>query len=212
MGSRCWRSGKSDPDEEVTLMITRSSIASYKDTFKNQVILSCNYKKIIICFCILLFSIFFSKPIFCAEETNPDKIYKEISGGRTLKTSKTSATFFDGKNEWTIFGAIQKKGSLHQKSLGWSVNNHPFEIDVITNPISNIAVLPYSDPLPNASKSNIIEIKACPSEHKSASFVIRAGNCPLENVVIKASNLQDSNREHHILSGVLNVGTNPVQI
>jgi hypothetical protein len=112
-----------------------------------------------------------------------------IAGGKALRIDNTSAVFREGGAEWSIFGAVQKRGESHQRLPGWSVGEKLFEILAAVDPISNELILPYSDPVPNAMHGHTLPVRVCAGEYKSASFVIRAGNKPLKNVSVALTDL-----------------------
>lgn len=126
-------------------------------------------------------------------ETQINEIYKAVSGGKTYSINGTTATFSDGTNNWTILGAVQDKGDLYNSPSVWPVTE-VLDIKIVEQPVSDVAILPYSEQIPNVSSiTNSIKVQACRGEYEPASFVLRSGNTALNNVMVTSSDLTMEN-------------------
>ncbi|RIJ94571.1 MAG: hypothetical protein DCC43_12210 [Candidatus Brocadia sp.] len=133
------------------------------------------------------------------------KLYKNISKNSPLKIRGTSATFHEGAVSWTIFGALQEKGKLHVPSSNWSVGQANYEVLVVNEPISDTLILPYADPVSNTAKNDHLKIRATQGEYEPASFVIRSGNEPLQNVHVAISQLKRDNSSDEITANNIDI-------
>lgn len=121
--------------------------------------------------------------------TPPDRattLYERIAGDKALRIDikKDSASFKDGINTWTIFGAEHVPTPSLIKDAKWSVGKKPYEVLVVNEPISNEKILPYSEPVPNIKPGKTISISAARGEYEPASMVIRSGEEPLRAVSV----------------------------
>ena len=93
------------------------------------------------------------------------------------------------EDTWTLVGATNNSPSRETNKSTWSVGDRTHEIRIVIDPISDIKILPHSDPVLNTSINNMIMLTAAQGEIESASFVIRTGIKPLEDVHITTSGL-----------------------
>lgn len=126
-------------------------------------------------------------------------IYSAISKGRFVNIKGTMATFNDGNNFYTIFGAVQDASSMHVRPSDWSVGKRPYQVLIVQEPISNELILPYSDPPANVKSGDTIQLRACRGEYEPASLVIRSGSYPLKNIRITIETLKKVNGHSEIL-------------
>ena len=132
-------------------------------------------------------------------------IYNAIAKNNPVTLNATSATFNDGQHEWTVFGAVQDKSALHSPPANWSVGSATHQILVVSEPISDSMILPYSDPVPNTISGNTLSVQACRGEYEPVSFVIRSGTEALENVTISTQPLQKIGGEGIISASEIDV-------
>jgi len=132
-------------------------------------------------------------------------IYDYITRGSLYKVDGTKANIWDGKNMWTITGAVQKPCYLYKKPKKWSVGNKHFQILVVKSPISNTYILPYSDPVPNTIKTHVLTLISFRNDYQPASFVIRSGGYPLKNVFIQVSDLRHVKKNAKISSKLIDI-------
>jgi len=132
-------------------------------------------------------------------------IYNAVAQGNPVTVNSTSATFNDGQHEWTIYGAVQEKSTLHAPPTTWSVGSATHQILLVSEPVSDTMILPYSDPVPNAISGNTLSFQACRGEYEPASFVIRSGNNALQNVTITIQPLQKVGGEGTISADEIDV-------
>ncbi|MBN1545802.1 MAG: hypothetical protein JW902_04000 [Syntrophaceae bacterium] len=130
-----------------------------------------------------------------AEGGSLPKVLQAVADGRKLHIKGSRATFFDGKDNWTVFGWTQPVTNPTDRSSQWLINE-AYEILLVAQPISDIEILPFVDPVPNTIKEKVISIRTRVGEHEPASIVLRAGKNDLERVDIEVTPLRrDSGNE-----------------
>ncbi len=107
----------------------------------------------------------------------------------TLSENGLEATFEKDGAKWTIIGANAPIVNPTAYPKDWPVKGHNFEVLVIPEPITNYKILPFTESIENAVKSNTISITAARDSFEPGSFVIRSGDVPLEGVRIEATDL-----------------------
>ncbi len=100
------------------------------------------------------------------------------------------ATFEKDGSKWTIVGANAPivNPTVYPKS--WPVKGKDFEVLVIPEPITNYKILPFTEKIENAVKSDTISITAARDSYEPASFVIRSGDMDLKDVMIEVTDLK----------------------
>lgn len=93
--------------------------------------------------------------------------------------------------QMTVYGEIQEMRSKILRPE-WPIKSNIHQILVVDNPLSDEAILPYSEPVPNTTIGNNISIVASPGEYEPASFVLRAGTHQLSNVKLTSHDLVSS--------------------
>jgi hypothetical protein len=163
-----------------------------KSLSKKQGVLTPKFTPLLILFCCTIIVIYSTQRCTATPSNNEIvQIYKEIAKDRPLTIKGTRASFHDGETEWTIFGAVQQKAEPHATPSVWSVGGKAYEILVVNEAVSDIAILPYSEPVPNTVEAKTISLKAYRDAREPSSFVIRSGDQALVNVTIKASPLKN---------------------
>jgi hypothetical protein len=112
----------------------------------------------------------------------PNKLY-------TVSSNGLEATFEKDGSKWTIVGANAPIVNPTIYPKDWPVKGNDFEVLVIPEPITNYKVLPFTEKIENALKSDTLSITAAPDSYEPASFVIRSGDVDLKNVMIEVTDL-----------------------
>ena len=118
------------------------------------------------------------------------EIYKKIAKEAPVRYEGPRATFLRNGIKWTIIGANAPIVNPTRRPKNWPVKGNKFEVLVIPEPITNYKILPWTEKIENAVRSDTISIVACPGEYEPASFVIRSGNVDLKNVMVTCSDLK----------------------
>jgi hypothetical protein len=108
----------------------------------------------------------------------------------TIITSGREASFEKGGIKWTIVGANAPIVNPTVYPKDWPVKGNDFEVLVIPEPITNYKILPFTEKIENAVKSDTISITAAPDSYEPASFVIRSGDGDLKDVMIEVTDLK----------------------
>lgn len=108
----------------------------------------------------------------------------ELSNSSSVLTSASSKG-----SKWTTYGDIQAGNPdiTAQYKLGNGVAQ--VRTSILTHPISNEAVLPYSRTISGASAGDTIDFTTTAGEYEPASIVIQSGNKQLNDVVVTISDL-----------------------
>lgn len=120
------------------------------------------------------------------------KIWDQIVGNvkYTISPNGLEATFSKDGAQWTIVGANAPIVTPTVIPKSWPVKGDGFEVLVIPEPITNEKILPFSEVLNNAVRSDTIHITAAKDEYEPGSFVIRSGKADLKDVMIKVTDLK----------------------
>jgi hypothetical protein len=120
------------------------------------------------------------------------KIWDAVAGKGKYTISKNGieATFEKDGAQWTIMGANAPIVNPTVYPKDWPVKGNDFEVLVIPEPITNYKILPFTEKIENAVKSDTISITAAKDTFEPASFVIRSGDADLKDVMIEATDLK----------------------
>ena len=119
-----------------------------------------------------------------------EQIIKQVAEGKRVIIEGRSARLFDVDGEWGIFGANQKNSKSYDRPATWSIPvEKTHELLIVDEPISDTHILPFSDPVPNATPGNILNLVAAKGEVESGSFVLRSGSEQLINVTVAVDDL-----------------------
>lgn len=111
-------------------------------------------------------------------------------GNYTISSNGLEATYEKDGAKWTIIGANAPIVNPTVYPKDWPVKGEDFEVLVIPEPITNYKILPFTEKIENAVKSDTISITAAKDSYEPASFVIRSGDVDLKNVMIEISDLK----------------------
>jgi len=107
-----------------------------------------------------------------------------------VSSNGLEATFEKDGSKWTIVGANAPIVNPTVYPKDWPIKGNDFEVLVIPEPITNYKILPFTEKIENAVKSDTISIIAAPDSYEPASFVIRSGDKDLKNVMIEVTDLK----------------------
>lgn len=107
-----------------------------------------------------------------------------------VESNNIEATFEKDGATWTIMGANAPIVNPTIYPKAWPVQGDGFEVLVVPEPITNYKILPFTDNIENAVKSDTISITAARDSYEPASFVIRTGDLPLRDVAIEWDDLK----------------------
>jgi len=107
-----------------------------------------------------------------------------------ISSNGLEATFEKDGSKWTIVGANAAIVNPTAYPKDWPVKGNDFEVLVIPEPITNYKILPFTEKIENAVKSDTMSITAAPDSYEPASFVIRSGDGDLKNVMIEVTDLK----------------------
>lgn len=97
----------------------------------------------------------------------------------------------DSNTDFMIITGKNKNINSRYVATGhWSVGNATHQLRVVSEPISDMMILPFSDPVPNVQTGDRLTIVGARGEYEASSFVIRSGNSPLSDVVIGSSDFK----------------------
>ncbi len=113
----------------------------------------------------------------------------------TVSQNGLEATFEKDGAKWTIIGANAPIVNPTVYPNDWPVKGDDFEVLVIPEPITNYKILPFTEKIENAVKSDTISITAAKGEYEPASFVIRSGDIDLKDVMIEVTDLKAKVRD-----------------
>lgn len=132
------------------------------------------------------------KNVFWVSMEEQIKIWDAIAGKRnyTVSSNGLEATFEKDSVKWTIIGANAPIVNPAIYPKNWPVKGDDFEVLVIPEPITNYKILPFTEKIENAVKSDIISITAAKDSYEPASFVIRSGDVDLKDVMIEVADLK----------------------
>jgi hypothetical protein len=126
-------------------------------------------------------------------KTNTDQsvreIYAAVAGTKALKVDNFRATFEKNGTMWTITGAHAPIVTPAIRPKTWPVAGKTLDIQVISKPITNKKVLPWTEVIEGASTDQVVRLRGCPGEYEAASFVLRSGDLDFSNIAISASDL-----------------------
>jgi hypothetical protein len=108
----------------------------------------------------------------------------------TVSTDGLEATFEKGGDRWTIIGANSPIVNPTVYPKDWPVKGNDFEVLVIPEPITNYKILPFTEKIENAVRSDTISIAGAADSYEPASFVIRSGDIDLRDVMVEVTDLQ----------------------
>lgn len=111
-------------------------------------------------------------------------------GNYTISENGFEATFEKDGAKWTIIGANAPIVNPTVYPKDWPVKGEDFEVLVIPEPITNYKILPFTEKIENAVKSDTISITAAKDSYEPASFVIRSGDVDLKDVMIEVTDLK----------------------
>jgi len=120
------------------------------------------------------------------------KIWDDIAGVNNYQISQDGleATFYQDGASWTIVGANAPIVNPTVYPKDWPVKGDNFEIEVITQPITNYKILPFTEKIKNAVKLDTISVTIAPDSYEPASFVIRSGDQDLKDMMVEVSDLK----------------------
>lgn len=107
-----------------------------------------------------------------------------------VEPNNIEATFEKDGATWTIMGANAPIVNPTVYPKEWPVKGDGFEVLVVPEPITNYKILPFTENIENAVKSDTISITAARDSYEPASFVIRTGDLPLRDVAIEWDDLK----------------------
>lgn len=111
-------------------------------------------------------------------------------GNYTISENGLEATFEKDGAKWTIIGANAPIVNPTVYPKDWPVKGKDFEVLVIPEPITNYKILPFTEKIENAVKSDTISITAAKDSYEPASFVIRSGDVDLKDMMIEVTDLK----------------------
>lgn len=111
-------------------------------------------------------------------------------GNYTISANRIEANYEKDGAKWTIIGANAPIVNPTVYPKDWPVKGEDFEVLVILEPITNYKILPFTEKIENAVKSDTISITAAKDSYEPASFVILSGDVDLKNVMIEITDLK----------------------
>jgi len=123
-------------------------------------------------------------------ESKVKEIYTAIAGDGKYTINGPRATFIENGIKWTIVGANTPIVNPTVYPKEWPVKGDNFEVLLIPEPITNYKILPFTEKIENAVKSDTISITAAKGEYVPASFVIRSGDNDLKNIMVEVTDLK----------------------
>lgn len=134
-----------------------------------------------------------------AEPVTPQamKVYTTLAKGTQVKIDHIGVSFKDAQGEWWVFGEVTDTATPYLPSSAWPVTK-PLDILLVSDPLSNVKILPYAEPVPNTESGTTLTVQATPGEYEPASIVMRTGADALENIAITASTLVRKNGKETI--------------
>ena len=119
------------------------------------------------------------------------KIWDDLAGkgNYTIAPNGIEAVYKEGGAQWTIIGANAPIVNPTIYPKDWPVKGDGFEVLVIPEPITNYKILPFTEKIENAVKSDIITITAALDSYEPGSLVIRSGDVDLKDVFIEVTDL-----------------------
>ncbi|MDS4027975.1 MAG: hypothetical protein RKO25_13450 [Candidatus Contendobacter sp.] len=112
-----------------------------------------------------------------------------------VEPNNIEAIFEKDRATWTIMGANAPIVNPTVYPKAWPVKGDGFEVLVVPEPITNYKILPFTDNIENAVKSDTISITAARDSYEPASFVIRTGDAPLRDIAIEWDDLKAEVRD-----------------
>lgn len=106
---------------------------------------------------------------------------------------------------WTTYGQPQPNDPEITTNYYNGNNNQTARIVILNNPFRDDGILPYTKIETTAKTPQLISIKSTASEYESASFVIQAGNLPLDTVKIIAGDLINEDNKHTITASNIDI-------
>jgi len=119
------------------------------------------------------------------------RIWDSIAGPGNYKISanELEAIFEKDHAKWTILGANAPVKELYKVPSKWPVKGDGLDVMVIPEPITDYKILPFTEPIENAVKTDKVVITAARNSYEPASFVIRAGDSDLTDITLEITNL-----------------------
>lgn len=112
-----------------------------------------------------------------------------------VEPNNIEAIFEKDGATWTIMGANAPIVNPTVYPKKWPVKGDGFEVFVVPEPITNYKILPFTENIENAVKSDTISITAARDSYEPASFVIRTGDAPLRDIAIEWDDLKAEVRD-----------------
>lgn len=122
------------------------------------------------------------------------------------------AIFEKNGTKWTIIGANAPivNPTIYPKT--WPVKGEDFEVMIIPEPITNYKILPYSEIIENAKKSDTISVIAARGNYEPASFVIRSGDEELKDVMVNVTDLTSDRTDNGIKERTVAISKDNIDI
>lgn len=115
---------------------------------------------------------------------------KEPKPYHRIEPNNTEATFEQNGATWTIMGANAPIVNPDIYPKNWPLKGNNFEVLTISEPVTNYRILPFTENIENAIKSDTLSITAARDSYEPTSFVIRTGDSPLKNIGIEIDDLK----------------------
>lgn len=126
-----------------------------------------------------------------------------------IEPNQIEATFKKDGATWTIMGANAPIVNPTVYPKAWPVKGEGFEVLVVPEPISNDKILPFTEQIKNAIKSDTISVTVARDSYALASFVISNGNLSQKDIEVKVDDLKaevkdvKGNTSYHFLPNQL---------
>ena len=127
------------------------------------------------------------------------KIWDDVAGKNNYQVSKDGleATFYQDGASWTIIGANAPIVNPTIYPKDWPVKGDNFEIEVVTDPIKNYKILPFTEKIENATYADTITVTIAQDSYEPASFVIRSGDQDLKDMMVEVSDIKAEIKDKH---------------
>jgi len=124
------------------------------------------------------------------------KIWDSIAGkGKYTLESEIQASFYKDGATWMIVGANSPIVNPTVYPKEWPIKGKDFEVYTISNPITNYQILPFSEEIKIANKSDTVFITAAKDSFAPASFIIRSGDNDLDNMNVEVADFKANNND-----------------
>lgn len=113
-----------------------------------------------------------------------------------IEPNNIEATFEKEGATWTIIGANAPVLNPTITPKEWPVKGDSFEILVIPEPITSYKILPFTESIENATKSDTLSITVARDSYEPASFVIRTGDLLQKDIEVIVGDLKADVKDH----------------